>query len=186
MANAGTSNYPVCAASANIDWTTAISDLTATAVTGAEALNLATYAGAALNIVRVGSNTTRCYVRARGQALTASTVSPVVQIWAGRTNPEVNGGLVPTTFGGLAGLDLWRVDTDDSDAAGITLTIPGTPSTSNMVQQTRSSILFRWTDTASNDGEGYDLRGADFVIVAHTTAGAVTATALIVEVGLLN
>lgn len=169
-------------ASAMIDWKTAISDLTATAVTGAEALDLASYAGTALNIVMVGPNATRVFVRARGQALTASTVSPIVQVWSGLWT----GSTAPATFAALAGTDLWRVDTDDSDAAGITLTLPGTPSTSNMVQQTRDSVVYRWTDWATNSGEGYDLKGGNIVILAHTTAAAVTATAIIGEVGLLN
>lgn len=176
------SNDVVVSASALIDWQTAISDATATAVTAVEALNLATYAGTALNIVAVGPNTTRVFLRGRGEAITASTVSPIVQLWAGRytgTNP-------PAAFTDLVGTDLWRVDTDDSDGAGITLTIPGTPSTSNMVQQTRSSVLYRWTDWATNSGLGYDLKGGNIVIAAHTTAAAVTATAFIVEVGLLN
>jgi len=176
------SNAVTIPASARIDWQTAISNLAATAVTAVEALNLATYAGTALNILRAGPNTTRVYVRARGQALTASTVSPVVQIWSGLYTGET----FPKTFAELAGTDLWRVDTDDSDGAGLTLTIPGTPSTSNMVQQTRDSVVYRWTDWATNSGEGYDLKGGNIVILAHTTAAAVTATAIIGEVGFLN
>lgn len=175
-------NTMVCAASALIDWQIAVSNLTATAVTAVEALNLATYAGTALNIIMAGPNATRVYARAHGLALTAAVTSPVVQLWSGRWT----GTIPPSTFADLVGTDLWRIDTDDSDAAGITLTIPGSPSTSNMVQQTRSSVVHRWTDWATNDGQGFDLKGGNIVIMAHTTAASVTATALYGEVGLLN
>lgn len=186
MANPGTTNAPVCSASARMDIVTAITNATATAVTGAEALDLATYAGTALVIIPLGDNVTRCYVRARLQAVSAVATSPIVQLWVGKTDPTVNNGAVPLTFAGLAGLNLWRVDTSDSDAAGITLTMPASPSDTTMVTQTRSSVEYRWSDWATNSGTGYDLMGGDFLIVPHTTAASITGTACIVEVGLLN
>lgn len=169
-------------ASAYIDWQTAISNLAATAVTVAETLNLATYAGTALNILRAGPNTTRVYVRARCQAVTAAATSPVVQIWSGRYIGET----FPRTFAELVGTDLWRVDQDAATGGGLTLTVAATPGTTNMVQQTRSSVLYHWTDWATNDGQGYDLKGGNLVILAHTTAASITGTGIIGEVGFLN
>lgn len=174
-ANPGSTNTVTTPSSGRVDWVLAVSDATAAAASTAFQFAPLTYTGTVSNLIKVGANTTRCYLRARFTSTTSAAVAPTVKVYG------VKGASVASAT------DVWRIDNMDGSAAGITLAgVEATPSTSNMLNITVGATTYFLSDIAGQDDDGYDCIGADFIIVLVSGAATATSGACDVLVGLLN
>lgn len=175
-ANAGSgANTVTTPCSGRADWVVAVSDATATAATTAFQFAPLTYTGTASNLIRVGPNVTRCYLRARFTSATTAAVSPTVKVYG------VKGASLETAT------DIWRIDDEDGSAAGFTFGgVEATPSATNMLNITVGGVTYYLSDIAGQADDGYDCLGADFLIVLVSVAATATNGACDVQVGFLN
>lgn len=161
----------VVAASGKATSVIVVTDATATAQTAAQLMSPQTVTASNITVVRLGSGVSRALIRARlATATTAVATSPVVRVYA-----IVGGG----GDGWTTGVPL-RLDNADSDAAGVTLTLPGTPSTTNML----ADGTYRYSDCISLTAT--DLQGATFLVVLVETAASITGGACAIEAILQN
>lgn len=143
---------------------------TASAQSAAELMYPQSVTATNITVIRLGSAVSRVLVRARlTTATTAVAASPVVRV-----------------FGIIGGADDWtagvpfRLDNLDSDAAGKTLTIPASPSDTNMLRDGS----YRYSDAISLTAT--DLQGATHLVVLVETAASITGGACAIEALIQN
>lgn len=167
----------VYCASARTSFRVAIEDLTATAATATQLLAPLTFPGG--KIIPIGPRTTRLILRARlTSATTAVATSPVVRLYSFAGTLEPANSLVP----------IGRIDADTWTAAGVTLTLPGSPSATTMLTVEVDSVTYRYGDTlpAASTGVGYDCLGGRYILALTETAASITGGAAVLEIGVLN
>lgn len=168
------SPWAVTLTSAKSDVVIANTDAT-TATSGAALYDPLNSGGTTILPVRLGANATRVMLRARiTSATTAVATSPVVRVYA------IWGGNSEDWTTGIMG----RIDTNDVDATGLTLSLPASPSTTNMTSQALGATTYRYGDWVSLDGT--DCKGADAILVVVETAASITGGACDVQVAVLN
>lgn len=161
----------VVAASGKATSVVAITDATATAQTAAELMYPQSVTASAITVVKLGDGVTRALIRARlTTATTAVATSPVVRVFA------IIGDNADDWADGVP----FRLDNLDSDAAGKTLTLPASPSNTNMLRDG----TYRYSDAISLTAT--DLQGATHLVVLVETAASITGGACSVECLLQN
>lgn len=109
--------------------------------------------------IEVGNGVTRCWIRGVVPATaTTFTTDPVVKLVA--SDGEVGDGTgIP-----------WRIDTDDQDAAGITIDFAAS---TTVFTASVGGVSSYCTDVLGGSS-GYDLRGARYLYVLVSTAAVIT------------
>lgn len=158
----------VCVGSAHGTWQQ-VNDDARTAQTATMLYNPSVITDSVFHWVSIPQGTTGCLVRARVPiATTAVVTSPIVYLIGAYSTSESNFDCAGVTD---ATIRFQRLDSVNIDDAGLTLTFPASPTTTNC----QNDAVWFYSKTPSL--AGYDCRGAKWVGVAVQTLGACTASA---------